>query len=49
MFFDKLLEGTLVLADLQQLNGAALVGRKADHLAHNVADELDALVLGLWR
>jgi len=40
------LERTLVLADLQQFHDAPLIGGEAGHLAHNVANELDALAQG---
>lgn len=37
------LEGTLVLADAQQLHAALLVRRKANHFTDDVTDELVVL------
>lgn len=37
------LAGTLILAVLEQLHDAALIGRKAGNLTDQLADKLDAL------
>lgn len=42
------LECALVLANLEQLNNALLVWRKASHLTHDLTHKLDALGRFLW-
>ena len=41
------LKGALILANLQQLDNALLVGRHASDLTDDVTNELDALALEL--
>jgi len=42
------LASTLVLADLEQLHSAALIGGKASDLTDDFADKLDLLAEGLF-
>ncbi len=43
------LQGTLVLADTQQLHRPLLIGSEADNLPDDITDELDTLVQLLQR
>ncbi len=43
------LEGTLILADLQQLDDALLIRGHACHLSNNIAHHLHLLSERLWK